>query len=256
VTLFSSGSLRAVARIAPFGVLLALAPLLGSAQVVPAPVVVAPGVPGQALSTGGLTVSGRATIAVPADRMSVAVRLSPHNVTNGALDGLAKSVADTMRGAGIGDAREVLPLVGFLGPNSQVAVLGTIEHPTRTAVETILRSVLATIPDATAAAVGNNYQVTTSLLLDDCSGAEMRAQTAAFEDARARAQRAATAAGIHLGAIVAIVENSAFSDIACRANADGQNAGVVVNFAGGGGDPYGSLTIPVTATASVTYAIR
>ncbi len=232
-------------RAVPLGALLALAPALGSAQVFPA------------TNPAGLTVVGRSSIAVPADRLSVTVRIYPRNVTNAALDALAKSVADTMRGAGIADAREVLPLLGFLGPNSQVAVLGTIPHPTRASVESILRGVLATIPDATASAIGNNYQVSTALGIDDCEGAETRAQTAAFEDAHARALRAATAAGVHLGAILAINENSAFSDAACRPNAGDANGGVATTGAfGPGGDPYGSLNVPITATASVTYAIR
>ncbi len=227
------------------GALLALAPALASAQVFPAN------------APAGLTVVGRASIAVPADRLSVTVRLYPRSVTNAALDALAKSVADTMRGAGIADAREVLPLLGSLGPNSQLAVVGTIAHPTRASVESILRSVLATIPDTTAAAIGNNYQVSTALGIDDCDAAETRAQTAAFEDARARATRAAAAAGVHLGAILAINENSAFSDAACRANAGDANGAVATaGTFGPGMDPYGSLNVPITATASVTYALR
>jgi uncharacterized protein YggE len=233
-------------RAVPLGALLALAPALGSAQVSPATV------------PPGLTVLGRASIAVPADRMNVVVRLNPRNVTNAALDELAKSVADTMRGAGIADAHEALPLLGTLGPNSQVAVLGTIAHPTRTSVESILRGVMATIPDATATAVGNNYGVTTSLAIDDCDGALARAQAAAFEDARARAARAATAAGVHLGAILAINESNAFTDTACRTNAVEAN-GIVVNvgpYGGGANDPYGSLNVTISASATVTYALR
>jgi uncharacterized protein YggE len=230
-------------RTIPLGAIFALVPALASAQAfLPNP-------------PPGVTTVGRASIAVPADRMNVVVRLSPRSVTNAALDELAKSVADAMRSAGIADAHEVLPLLGSLGPNSAVAILGTIEHPTRASVESILRGVLANVPDATASAVGNNYQVATSLAIDDCDGALARAQTAAFEDARARATRAAAAAGVHLGAILAIDEGSQFTETACRTNALEAN-GMFAGNLNGMSDPYGSLSVNVAASASVTYALR
>ena len=225
----------------------------GAQTVAPEPVghtVIVPGPIGSQQLAAGLTVVGRATVAVPADRMRVIVRLTPRNVTYAALDDLAKTVADAMRQAGIGDAHVALPLRGFLGPNSTVAIIGSVGHPTRESVEAILREALKAVPDQTAATLQNAYQVQTSLEVDDCTPAETRAQSAAIADARARAERAAAAAGLRLGGIIAINESGTFAPAACGAKSDDATPMQFSN------DPYGSLSVPVSVTATVTFAIR
>jgi uncharacterized protein YggE len=221
---------------------------------VPAPVAApqAPGVsvlaPAQALA--GITVTGRATVTIAPDRVRVEVRLYPRNVTATRLGALADDVAAAMRSGGIADAKVALPLVGFLGPNSTVAVVGTVAKPTRPSLESILRSTLAAVPDASATALANAYQVTTSYQVDDCSAGEARAQAAAMADARARAERAAAAAGLRLGPILSVNEAGTFAPIACSANLEEPNNG---GF--GAGDPFGAIAVPISVNAVVTFAI-
>ena len=206
---------------------------------------IAPGAP----NVAGITVTGRATVSVAPDRLSIVVRLFPHNVTYAALDDLAKTVAGALRGAGVTDAHVALPVLGSLGQNSTVAVIGTVSRPTREAVEAIARATLKAIPDATATALQNGYQVQTSLAVDDCAAAEQRAQNEAFADAKARALRAAAAAGVQLGAVLAMNEGGFAGSPACRS---GDEAFVNV----GNSDAYGPLSVPISLSLTVTFALR
>jgi uncharacterized protein YggE len=207
-------------------------------------------VPGSGASTTGITVTGRATVSIPPDRLSIVVRLFPRNVTYAALDELATTVAAAMRSAGVADAHVALPVLGNLGQNSTAAIVGTVQHPTREALETIMRSTLKAIPDATATALQNGYQIQTSLAVDDCTAAEKRAQNEAFADAKARAAGAAAAAGVALGAVVAINESGIFPSPACRRQ--GEEGAVTINA----GDAYGPFSVPIAVNLVVTFALR
>jgi uncharacterized protein len=198
----------------------------------------------------GITVVGRATVSVPPDRMRVTVRLFPRNVTGQQLEAMADEVATAMRSGGIADAKTALPLSGYLGANSTIAIVGTIVKPTRGSLETTVRSALAAVPDATATALANAYQVTTTYAVDDCSAAETRAQTAAIDDARARAGRVAVAAGLRLGSIVSVNETSTYAQPACNPDFDEPSAGP------GNTDPYGPVVVPIAVNAIVTFAVR
>jgi len=231
----TSKSLRVVVLFALFAV-----PSGASAQVQPGVV-----------TANTITVAGRATILVPPDRLRVLVRLSPRNVTGEQLEALAASVADAMHAGGIADAKAVLPIAGYLGSNATIAIVGSVAKPTRESVEAILRATLKAVPDATATALGTNYQVQSSYSVSDCSDAEARAQQAAIADARARAERVATAAGLHLGPIISVNEGSAGPAAGCFTDPD-----TAYGAAFGNQDPYGAIAIPVNVFATVVFGTR
>jgi uncharacterized protein YggE len=199
-----------------------------------------------------ITVTGRGTVHVPADRMRVVVHLfwkKEAMTQNVDVDALGKTVADVMRAHGVPDAAWVLPLNGMLGsPNAPPSIVGTVVKPTRPAAEAIVREIIKAMPDSVTSAVAN-VQVQTSLFIDDCFAAENGAEKAAFEDARKHAKALARAAGVKLGAVIAVTENGILPS-ACLPMADSN-----MNF-NGSNDALGPVDVQIGVATTVSFAIR
>lgn len=248
-------AVRVVMTVCAFCVLVASA----QAQVnVPSPMRIqapAPIAPATGAVAGGISVAGRATIAVPPDRMRVSLRLFaqfapvPVSRPTVSVDDAQKAVVDAMRRAGIADARVEFPVIAASGPNVAPEIVGTIAKPTRDRVEGMTRTILANLPPSVAVALGN-FQLQSRLEVDDCRAAERRAQIAAIADARERAESAASAVGVRIGRVLAIDERASFPPFGCATRPDDVNAVQGPNF-----DGYGPLVVAVNAVVSVTYAI-
>lgn len=196
----------------------------------------------------GITVSGHGAVRVSGDRMRLIVRVFFKPPANDQVaDSTGKSIAEIMRGHGVPDASWTIPLSGNLGGGNSVPVIvGTIAKPTREKAEAILRVVLAALPDSVTAVV-QNPQVQTSLLVDDCSSAEGRAQSAAFADARRRAESVSRDAGVQLGSVTSVLQTSVLAS-ACTSAGDGSY--------GNGFEALGPLETTVSINETVTFAIR
>jgi uncharacterized protein YggE len=202
---------KAVARAL---VALALAPLAASAQEsmpIPAPPLAAGLTPERgALPAGGIVESGRATIAVPADRIKLTIRAyagvpSPGSgpTTAQSVSDLEKLVVDTMRANGIPDAHLQTAVLGNV--NTPDAIVGTLSKPTHDSIDATEKRVLAALPASTLSAL-RNINVEGALETDGCGPIVERARAAAFADARKRAEALATVAGVHLGVLTAASE--------------------------------------------------
>jgi len=236
---------RNLAYVALAAALLAFCALVpASAQVAPPPL-------------NSITVLGRGIVRIPADRMRVVVHITGRSNASGAsmnIDDAGKTIAEALRAHGMPDAAWVLPLSGFLGPGGNAPqIVGTIEKPTRARAEAIMRDTLTALPDALAAVV-QSAQVQSTLFATDCSVAEARAQKLALADARRRAAAAARAAGVRLGNVLIVNENS-FPPASCNAPTDygmtGYNSQQGISF-----DPYGAPEIAILVAATVSYRIR
>jgi uncharacterized protein YggE len=213
-----------------------------------------PGRDGESSETRGITVVGRAVVEVPPDRARVVLRFFPRAGAPAAAsaisyDEAARDLVDAMKKAGVPEARFSLPIGAMSGPSVEPAVVATVNKPTRDLLEKLARDTVANLPESIAPAF-QNFNLTTTLLLDDCTEPETRAQAAAMADARDRAARAAAAAGVTLGPILSISEAPAFNLQPCR------DAEYPLNQGAAAVDPFGPLEIPVSVNATVTFAIR
>jgi uncharacterized protein YggE len=214
--------------------------------VVPAGAQVRSAPPGSAVaSVYAITVVGRGSVRVPADRMRVAIRLFGRSTATGTVanvDDAGKTIAEALRAHGMPDAAWVLPLSGMFGQGSGVPqIVGTVDKPTRERVETIMRDTLKALPDALAAVV-QGAQILPLLFVEDCASAEARAQKAALADAQRRAEMIARAAGVRLGAVIAVNEPGFVP--ACLSPNDFGVPG------------YNQLDVSIVVSATVSYAIR
>ena len=206
----------------------------------------------------GITVSGHATASATPDRARVTVQVFgsvggapvPGSVP---LDDAANALIDALKANGVADAREVLPLANVNTRSVVPAVVGSVAKPTRERLEEIARNVVKAMPDKFAPAFAN-AQVQVALFVDDCSADEARAERDAFADAKARAARLASAAGVKLGPVVAISAAQSSLPTGCTAKADAlDNGSVFVN--GNGLNAYGPLVVPITVYETATFAI-
>ncbi|MEO6990314.1 MAG: SIMPL domain-containing protein [Candidatus Baltobacteraceae bacterium] len=211
----------------------------------PSPVGSGPSFPPNRAELGGIIVVGQGVVRIPADTLHLEVRFFSRGSVQ-SIDSAGQSIAETMRANGVSDARWTLSLSGVVGGNSSGAIVGTIRKPTRDNVEAMARKMAATLPNSLAGTV-QNFNVNSTLSVDDCSVAEGRAQGAAIADARARARRVASAADLKLGAILAVNESASFPNPGCGNVADvyGQR---------GSDNGFGPLDVPVSVTATVTFA--
>jgi uncharacterized protein YggE len=215
----------------------------------------AQGVPrGAAPATGGITVNGHATVLAAPDRARVTVTVFG-TAAGGPAGGIALADAlddlvKAMRAAGIADARDVLPLGNVNARSVNPAVIGTVAKPTRERLEAIAKDVLRGVPDRDAPLLGN-AQVQIVAIVDDCGPYEARAERAAFADARARAERLAAVAGLHLGAVTALGDLQTFPSPGCATSPDAVENGPNIPF----GAPYGPIGVPVTVNETATFAI-
>ncbi|MBD5657773.1 MAG: SIMPL domain-containing protein [Candidatus Eremiobacteraeota bacterium] len=202
-------------------------------------------------SAGGVTVVGHGSVVISPDRARVEVRLVPQRFSGASLsiDDSGKTVANALRTAGVADASYELPVEGMLGPNSQPAVTGTVTKPTRESLERIARATVKALPSSLPGV--QTFSIGIAYFIDDCSAAESRAQSAALDDARARAKRVATAADVHLGPILAVNEAATFPSPACGQTAPNFGQNIFNNQ-----DAYGPLVVTIAVTATVTFAIR
>lgn len=203
-----------------------------------------------------ITVTGRATVGAEPDRARVSVTIAANVGIAGAagvpVDDAANALRDALRQNGVTDPREVLP-IGFINARNVVpTVVGTIAKPTRERLEELARNVIKAVPDRYAPAFANS-QIAIALVVDDCGPAEARAERAAFEDAKARARRLASAAGVRLGGVIALSEQPSYTTIGCGPRLDGLEPNQVL------GNPfnnqYGPAVVPITVDETVEFAI-
>ena len=180
----------------------ALAPIAGRAQEI---LPVERGVP----ASGAIVETGRATIAVPADRIKLTIRAYAGAVAPGT-QATSQSVTDieqlvltTMRANGIPDAHLVTFVLGNV--NTPDAIVGTLAKPTHDSIEAAEKRVLAALPPNALAGL-RNINVEGQLEADACAPIVARARTAAFADARKRAEALALVAGIRLGSLAGATE--------------------------------------------------
>src|ERR1700694_5275561 len=173
-------NVRSLAYVAALAVPLALLALLPASAQLAYPVeriAQASGAP----SANTITVSGRATVRTPADRLRFSLSIYGRGAST-TLDEAGKSIASILRDRGISDATWTLPTSGGVSTqNATGAVIGTLAKPTREKAEAIIRGTFAALP-ASVMAFAQSAQLSTSLILDDCTAAEARAQTAAIAD--------------------------------------------------------------------------
>ncbi|MBD5633883.1 MAG: SIMPL domain-containing protein [Candidatus Eremiobacteraeota bacterium] len=205
---------------------------------------------------GGITVTGRGTASVAPDRARVTIQLFAGVGVAGTgtipVEDASNALRDALRANGVFDAREVLPSGSISLRGASPAIVGTVAKPTRDRLEAIAHGVANAIP-AKFAPMFSNGQLQIALISDDCSPDEARAERAAFADARERAQRLATIAGLHLGAVIAIAEPQSFQAAGCPSKPDAVEAN------GNAGQPftnaYGPLVLPIVINETVTFAI-
>jgi len=196
-------NVRKLVAVAAFGVPLALLALLpAAAQLVPQRL----SAPGGTPEAGTITVGGRATVRVPADRVRFSLAIYGRGAST-TLDEAGKTIAAILRDHGVPDAAWTLPTSGNVSLQSASgSVVGTLVKPTRAKAEALIRDTFASLPPSVIA-FAQSAQVSTFLLVDDCSAAEARAQEAAIADARDRATLVARAARVGLGKILAVYES-------------------------------------------------
>jgi hypothetical protein len=159
-----------------------------------------------------------------------------------------------LKANGVSDAHEVLPFTNLNTRSVVPAVVATVAKPTRERLEQIARNVVKAIPDRFAPAFAN-AQVQVALFVDDCSADEARAERDAFADAKARAIRLASAAGVKLGPVIGIAAGQSSLPIGCTAKPESvENGPVFVNAQNGTG-VYGPLVVPIAIYETVTFAI-
>jgi uncharacterized protein YggE len=207
----------------------------------------------------GITVSGHATATATPDHARVTVQV--FGSVGGApvagsvpLDDAANALIDALKANGVADAHEVLPFTNLNTRSVVPAVVGTVAKPTRERLEEIARNVVKAIPDRFAPAFAN-AQVQVALFVDDCSAEEARAERDAFADAKGRAGRLASAAGLKLGPVMAISAAQSSPPIGCTAKPDNAENGPVFINAQNGTGVYGPLVVPITINETVTFAI-
>jgi uncharacterized protein YggE len=204
---------------------------------------------GPVVPLGTINVVGRGVVRVPADLLLGRVMLFSRG-SSASLDQATQTIVAAMRAHGIPDAAAVVPMNGSIGTqgNSNTAITGSLAKPTRERAEAILRDVLKALPDSLATVV-TNAQVQTSLWLTDCAQSEGRAQQAALDDARRRAQMVAHAAGVRLGPVVGVTELQ--SPVAqCGLPSDSNGLSYSSN------DLAGPLAVSIFVNANVSFAIR
>ena len=205
----------------------------------------------------GITVTGHATAIATPDRARVTVQV--FGSVGGApvagsvpLDEAASALIDALKANGVADAHEVLPLTNLNTRSIVPAVVGSVVKPTRARLEEIARNVVKAIPDRFAPAFAN-AQVQVGLFVDDCSADEALAERDAFADAKARAARLASAAGVKLGPVVAISVAQSSLPPGCTTKPDAfENGSMFLNVGSSG---YGPLVVPITVYETVTFAI-
>lgn len=212
---------------------LAVLPVAASAQV-PVPVMPAMRMPIISSPGGervaGISVSGRATVQAPV-----------HDVT---LAAYARGVYDTsaalaaMRAAGVDDAG-VGPANGMLNVNSPTLLRGTIRNATESKLEALQRAALQFAAAHPGVTIDN---VRFAGRLADCEPFESQARSAAFGDARRRAQAIATLAGGTLGPILAVNENGT-----CQLPTNPNGPEMPLDLS--------TMTTPISVFENITFAL-
>lgn len=210
---------------------LAALPLAASAQtIVPPMQTTVIGPPGSgAERIAGISVSGRAAAQTPV-----------HDVTflayaRGIVD--AETALAALRAAGV-ENPTIGPPDGMLMTNAPTLVRGTVRNVSTAKLEALQKAALAFAAAHPGVAVDN---VRFFARLDDCARVEEQARSAAFAEARRRAQSIASLAGAALGPVIAVSENGGCSQ------QDPGSVGMPINIA--------ALTTSLTMFENVTFAI-
>lgn len=201
----------------------------------------------------GITVTGRGATASIPSRARITVTLPGANAGGVTVDDAAHALVDALRANEVADARVVPPVGSVNAAYAPIAVVGSLAKPTRERLETIAANVVKALPDRFGPVL-SKAQIQLALASDDCTADEARAERAAFEDARARAERLASIAGLRLGAVIALNAAQIYLPPGCPTKPDAIEANG--NGGAGFGSLYGALTLPITVTLTLTYALR
>ena len=142
----------------------------------------------------GITVTGRATLVAPADVAYVSELLVSTPGSHDDIDRASAAVSTLLHGAGASDVVSAT----YSGDDARTGRLisGTIHGPAGATLLVFARGVNDALKHYPGTALEHS---TTALGLSHCEDVEGRLQSAALEDARARAGRLATDAGVKLG---------------------------------------------------------
>ena len=195
----------------------------------------------------GISVQGHGTVRRPADLARFTVVVGNRQNPAGGLGG-ADALVAALKRAGIADAAVGSPGGNVASAQSFATVTGSVRKPTPASVSALVATVQAD-PGASAVVIQN---INFALALDDCSDAQAVADQAALDDARAHAQRLATAAHVQLGAVVGITEfTPATGPCPTKPDRVWTLNGQYDQFQAGT-----SLEVVISANANVTFAIK
>jgi uncharacterized protein YggE len=195
----------------------------------------------------GISVQGHGVVRRPADVARFTVIVGDRQNPAAGLGG-ADALVAALKRAGVADAAVSNPIGNVVSAQAFATVTGSVRVPTPASVRALVAAVESDV-SASAVVIQN---VNFALGLDDCSAAQAIADQAALDDARARAQRLASAAHVELGAVVAITELSTPAG-PCPTKPDR------VWPVSGQFDPLQggtSLEVVISANANVTFAIK
>ncbi len=200
-----------------------------------------------------VTVMGRSTVRIPADRARFSLSIYGRGAST-TLDEAGKTIAAILRDHGVSDATWTLPSSGSVTTqNASGSIVGSLAKPTREKAEALIRDTFHSLPPSVIAFT-QGAQLSTTLIVDDCSAAEARAQEAVIADARTRATLVARAARVGVGKVVAVYEQLPQTS-GCATKPDTVPEGL--NFYGALRQPgLDNFDVIVSITATVSFAIR
>ena len=187
---------------------------------------------------GGIAVTGRATIRVPADGLRIQAYVFGDVNKN-----VEDAIVARLRRGGL-ESAQVLPPAFFSNPNNNPTIVrAVLRHATPEKVDALVKLAASILAEQPGLRLQNG---SLSPFLDDCSASDSKTRHAALDDAHRRALDVAQAVGVTLGPVIGVND---LGGSTCAAFSE-------LQFGNGGGN--GLETEPavyVSTTVNVTYAI-
>lgn len=199
----------------------------------------------------GITVRGSGSAAATAANAVLTLYVATRNNMLAITPASLAPVIDALVSAGIERGDIVVPVyLTSAAHTNNATIVATVHRPTTAMLQngiTQLSNAFTNLPDLML----NSAQV--RLTLDDCTAVLRQAQSAALKQARSNADSLARQLGLHIGAVVAVDEQSG------SLNSDGQcvsaySIGAYQNMPFSTPGDY--LLVHVYASVSIRYAIR
>lgn len=187
---------------------------------------------------GGITVTGRATIRVPADGLRIQAYI---------IGDINKNVEDAivarLRSGGL-ESAQVLPPAFFSNPNNNPTIVrAVLRHATPQRIDALAKLAAGILAEQPGLRLQNG---SLSPFVDDCSASDSKTRHAALDNAHRRALDVAQAVGVTLGPVIGVNDlggSTCFSDSE-------------LPFGNGAGNNLETEpAVYVSMTVNVTYAI-